>query len=190
MALTKALNGFTPARRIGGAGHNGSNTYRIANGLTQNIFRGDDVKTTLGFIQRCSAVGDFAIGVFDGCYYIDPVTKKPTWSSYWTSGTSAADAAPMANVVDDPNATFFIQADASVTTGDVGLNFDLTIGDGSTITGRSGFGIKASTRGTAHKRVRVLDIKKVPGNAFGDATPVVEVKIAMNAMNRVSAGVG
>lgn len=191
MAYAKALTGYSAARKTGGAYNAGGQSfYRINNGTTQDIFKGDDVKVTLGYIQRCSAVGDFALGVFDGCEYIDPISKRPVYSEFWSSATSAGgDGIVQAAVLDDPGQTFYIQADASVTVQDVGYNFDLTIGAGSTNTGRSGFGLKATSRATTIKRCRLIGIKKVPGNAFGDANPIVEVKIIAHANARLSAGV-
>ena len=191
MSLAKNLSGLTPARRLGGAPNGGGqNLYRIANGLAQDLFAGDPVKLTVGVVQRCSATTDFAMGVFMGCKYVDPNSKRPTWSQMWTSATSSADGTPYAYVVDDPNATFFIGSDASVTLGDTGLNFPVTLGTGNTFTQRSGYGLKAASRATTSALLRVLGIKQVPGNAFGDPFPIVEVKFVQDQQTRVSAGVG
>jgi hypothetical protein len=67
------------------------------------------------------------------------------------------------------------QADASVTAGDVySRTFNVTLGTGSTFTGRSGHGLEAGTRGD-DGMMTVLGAFKEPGNALGDANPRVEI---------------
>jgi hypothetical protein len=60
--------------------------------------------------------------------------------------TSATNAKAM--IADDSRAVFEVQADASVTAGDLygSQNFAVTLGTGSTFTGISGHGIAAATR--------------------------------------------
>ena len=190
MTASKALFGLRPSSRRGGASNSvAQNQYRIANGLAQNLFRGDPVKVTLGYIQRCSATTDFAIGVFQGAEYTDPTTKRPTWTNQWTSGTSVTDGSqPVAMVNDDANAVVKIQADASVSVGDIGLNFDVTIGAGNATTGASGYGLKASTRKTTTALLRVRDIYAQPDNAFSDAFPILECIWVQHADYRTSGG--
>lgn len=181
MALTKALNGFVPSRRRGsGVNSTGSSQYRIGNGQSGNIFTGDLVKLDGGVIKAIATTTDYAVGVFQGCEYVDPTTKQPVFSNYFPSGVSSAVGQPKAFVLDDPAATYIVQADASVSVGDVNLNFDVTLGSGSTVTGNSGFGIKASTRKETTAMVRVLDSYGEPGNAFSDANPKVEIRIVQH----------
>ena len=91
-------------------------------------------------------------------------------------------------VADDPYGSFMIQADASVTAGDINSqNFEVTLGSGSTVTGNSGFGIKAASRATATKAVRPIAIIDEPGNALtgtDGAFPKLEVKIVQHWMKR------
>ena len=181
MALTKALNGFVPSRRRGsGANSTGSSQYRIGNGQSGNIFTGDLVKLDGGVIKAIATTTDYAVGVFQGCEYIDPTTKQPVFSNYFPSGVSSAVGQPKAFVIDDPAATYIVQADASVSAGDVNLNFDVTLGAGSTVTGISGFGIIATSRVETTAMVRVLDSYGEPGNAFSDANPKVEIRIVQH----------
>jgi len=91
-----------------------------------------------------------------------------------------------AEVMDNVNATYLIQADASMSIGDINSqNFGVTLGAGSTVTGKSGFGIKASTRTTGAAMLRPVAVWGVDGNdinvAAERAFPVVEVRIAQNA---------
>jgi hypothetical protein len=87
------------------------NRYRIASGYSTAIFQGDLVKmVTGGGIERMAAGdGGFVVGVFNGCFYTDPTTNKPTFSNRYPGSISASDI--MANVIDDPGATFEVQAD-------------------------------------------------------------------------------
>ena len=187
MALTKALNGFVPSRRRGsGVNSTGTSRYRVANAFGSNIFYGDLVKLDGGYIEVITTTTNYAAGVFQGCEYIDPVSKQPVFSNYYPSGVSSAVGNVTAFVVDDPAATYIVQADASVSVGDVNLNFDVTLGAGSTVTGISGFGIDASTRKETTAMVRVLDVWGEPGNAFSDANPKVEVRIVQHVDADVS----
>lgn len=187
MALTKALNGFVPSRRRGsGVNSTGTSRYRVANAFGSNIFYGDLVKLDGGYIEVITTTTNYAAGVFQGCEYIDPVSKQPVFSNYFPSGVSSAVGDVTAFVVDDPAATYVVQADASVSVGDINLNFDVTLGAGSTVTGVSGFGINAGTRKETTAMVRVLDVWGEPGNAFSDANPKVEVRIVQHVDADVS----
>jgi hypothetical protein len=185
--LVIALNGFVPSRRRGsGANSTGSSRYRIANATGSNIFYGDLVKLDGGYAEVIVTTTNYAAGAFQGCEYIDPVTKQPTFSNYFPSGVSSAVGDVTAFVVDDPAATYIVQADASVSVGDINLNFDVTLGAGSSFTGVSGFGIKAASRVQTTAMVRVLDIYGEPGNNFSDANPKVEVRIVQHVDADVS----
>ena len=183
MSTTKALNGFHPSRIRGGQYNTGGyNEYRVSTGYAANIFSGDLVKNVDGYINVISSITDIVNGVFVGCRYV--ADGKPIWSKYWPSGTSATDA--FAFVVDDPNATFIVQADASVSVGDLNSqNFDVTLGAGSTLTGNSGFGVKAASRKTIAGMVRPLGAYATPGNSVDVsatmAFPVLEVRLVQGA---------
>ena len=163
MTDTKALNGLTPSRKRGGAvNSNATNEYPIASGFSTNIFSGDIVCNAAGNVVVLSVSTQKAIGVFQGCKYT--ANGEIKYSNYWPSGTSSDDA--VAFVVDDPQATFIVQADASVTAGDImSQNFSFTLGAGSTVTGRSGFGIEAGSRTTTTGgMLRPIAVLDEPGN--------------------------
>lgn len=162
MTISKALSGFRPLRMRGsGAYSGGMSEYRIASATNVNIFTGDLVYTTLGFIRPHSAVTEKITGVFMGCNYEQ--NGEPKWSKHWPSGTSASNIRAL--VVDDPRATFAVQADALVTIADLyDINFDVTLGAGSTTTGKSGFGLEAGTRATTPKAIRIVGLINTPGN--------------------------
>lgn len=189
MSASKALFGMVPLRKVGSNYNSTAQTqYDIANATASNIFHGDLVTIADGFITPIATTTDYAVGVFVGCEYTDPVSKQPTFSHYFPANTSSAIGNPVGFVVDDPYASFMIQADASVTAGDINSqNFEVTLGSGSTVTGNSGFGIKASSRATTTKAVRPIALIDEPGNALSGtdgAFPKLEVKIVQHWMKR------
>jgi len=190
MTDTKALNGLTPSRKRGGAvNSNATNEYPIASGFGTNIFSGDIVCNAAGNVVVLSVSTQKAIGVFQGCKYT--ANGEIKYSNYWPSGTSSDDA--VAFVVDDPQATFIVQADASVTAGDImSKNFSCTLGAGSTVTGRSGFGIEAASRtDTTGGILRPIAVFNEPGNDISVDTerafPKVEVRITRHVDAYISA---
>jgi|TARA_R110000803_G_scaffold104083_1_gene172224 hypothetical protein len=191
MTTTKALDGLRPSRRRGGAPNgSGMNEYPIASGTTPALYNGDIVSQSGGYVVALVTITQKAIGVFTGCRYVE--NGEPKWSNFWTAALSATDAKAM--VVDDPSATFEIQADASVSIGDIngGQNFNIVNEGGSTVTGRSGFGIDASTRTTASAMLRPIAVIDVPGNnidvAAERAYPRLEVRIVRHYDAYVCAG--
>jgi hypothetical protein len=172
--------------RGSGANTNGMNDYTLASGYASNIFVGDLVTMNAGNIEVYNTVTtDKIVGVFMGVSYT--ADGEPKWSKYWPASTSASDI--VVNVQDDPSATYIIQADASVTAGDLNsITFDVTLGAGSTVTGRSGFGMKAGTRGD-DLAIMPIAIHKIPGNAAGDAFPKVEVRLIDHIDAYVTVGV-
>tara|TARA_R110000824_G_scaffold379923_1_gene572097 strand:+ start:3122 stop:3703 length:582 start_codon:yes stop_codon:yes gene_type:complete len=188
MTATKTLNGLTPSRMRGsGANSTGSSVYNIASGYAANIFTGDIVVNTAGGnVNVQTAATDKALGVFVGCRYT-AANGTPTWSPYWPTGTVSADAKAM--VVDNPAATYLIQADTSVTIGDLNsFNFEVTLGAGSTVTGKSGFGLDAATRGLDNEMLRIVGLYDTPGNEITSAFPIVEVRLNQHVDAFVSAG--
>jgi hypothetical protein len=189
MSASKALFGMVPLRKVG-SNYNSTaqSQYDIANATASNIFHGDLVTIADGYITPIATTTDYAVGVFVGCEYTDPVSKQPTFSHYFPANTSSAIGNPVGFVVDDPYASFMIQADASVTAGDINSqNFEVTLGSGSTVTGNSGFGIKAASRATTTKAVRPIALIDEPGNALtgtDGAFPKLEVKIVQHWMKR------
>jgi len=189
MSASKALFGMVPLRKVG-SNYNSTaqSQYDIANATASNIFHGDLVTIADGYITPIATTTDYAVGVFVGCEYTDPVSKQPTFSHYFPANTSSAIGNPVGFVVDDPYASFMIQADGAVTAGDINSqNFEVTLGSGSTVTGNSGFGIKASSRATTTKAVRPIALINEPGNALSGtdgAFPKLEVKIVQHWMKR------
>ena len=189
MALSKGLNGLVPARMRGsGANSGGTTRYRIANTFATNMFSGDVVKLgSGGTVEVITTTTDHVIGVLQGVEYVDPVSRQPIFGRYWPASTSSVDATPYATVMDNPASTYTIQADATVTAGDVGMNYTVTLGAGSTMTGRSGFGLKVAGRAATTAMLQVIGLSNVPDNAFGDVNPRVEVRLVQHVDSYTSA---
>lgn len=191
MATTKRPFGLQPVRIRGGAPNtNALTTYRVgASSGPSDIGDGDPIKMLPGGdIRGATAAADFTLGVAKGFRWVDPVTKRPTWSNWLPAGTSSADSNIYAYVVDDPMATFIVQADASVTVADLGMNFELSaICSVNQSFGKSQAVLKASTRTTASKLVRLISLYETPDNAWTDAFPIVEVRIVQHRDTQTSA---
>jgi hypothetical protein len=192
MTASKALFGLKPLRKRGSnTNSRGFSTYSIDSAYAANIFKGDVVHlNATGKIEVMLSTSVRAIGVFEGCQY--EADGVPKWSKYWPSGTSASNI--KAYVDDDPNTTFLIQADASVTVGDINAqNFGVTLGAGSSFTGQSGMGLDAGSRSNGSLLLRVIGNYDEPGNditvAAQRAFPKVEVRFVEHADNYADIGV-
>ena len=92
--------------------------------------------------------------------------------------------------MDNPFALFIIQADASVTAGDLGLNFDVTAsgGDVNSVYGTSQYTLDASTRTSAvGTALKLVGLANIVDNNWGDPFPIVVVKLNGPILQQVSA---
>lgn len=178
MSASKALNGFHPSRMRGsGANSTGMSRYQIVQGTNLAMYSGDLLKLSAGYVTPITTTTDYAIGVLEGVRYVDKTSKKPIWSRYINSSVSSDDSLTYALVHDNMDSTFVVQADASLSIGDLMNNFNVTLGSGSTVTGQSGFGIKVGSVTTGTAMVRPTALYDVPGNAWGDAYTKAECRI-------------
>ena len=162
--------------------------YEIADNQSGAIFKGDLVTLKDGFIlQFDPSSHSAAIGVFNGCNYVDPTTGKPTFSNYYPGSVNITQGKIVADVIDDPNQLFVIQADEDIERADLGKNADLIVGTGSTTTGLSANELDSSDIGTgAAKNLKLLSLYDIEDNAFANFALVV-VKINEHLLG--SAGV-
>ncbi len=176
MTTSAAPFGFSPSRKRGNNPNAiGTNEYPIASGYAANIFTGDLVRINAGNLQTVTDTNEIVQGVFMGCRYVENGEQK--FKSYFPSGTSTTDAFGI--VCDDPNQVFEVQADASVTAGDLfgSQNFGVVLGAGSTFTGKSGHSIDASTRTSGIAMVRTLNSVDEPGNQVAVGTERAFLKL-------------
>ena len=168
------------------------NRYRIASGYATAIYQGDLVAmVTGGGIERVAAGGSgLILGVFNGCNYTDPTTGKPTWSNYYPGSVAASDI--IADVIDDPNATFEIQADAAFPVADLAGNFDIVDNSpvGDTTSGGSRMELDVTTGATtATLPLKAIDISQDPENSdVSSANTNVIVKINNHLFSGGTAG--
>jgi|TARA_R100001244_G_scaffold89167_1_gene67850 hypothetical protein len=176
MANTDAPFGLRYVRNMqGNYNSSGQSRYRLttsATANTTNVYTGDIVtQNTGGIVTRIaradsgSATTGIIVGVFNGCFYTDPTTSKPTWSNYWP-GNAATDA--IAFIFDHPMDVFEVQADAAFPLADLFGNFDIVdnTGTGNTDSGSSYMELDVSTGATtATLPLKALDISGDPENS-------------------------
>jgi hypothetical protein len=154
--------GLRPSRQLNGSPFiNAQNRYRIAANNTTAIFQGDLViPTTSGQITRYVAgTSNAVVGVFNGCFYTDPTTQKPTWKNYYPASTNASDIT--AFVIDGPQTVYEINANLSFVVADLFQNYSVTNVSGSTQTGISQVQLDVATSGTASTFVvQAIDISQ------------------------------
>lgn len=152
--------------------------YEIATNQAGAIFQGDLVTLFDGFVVKFApATHTAALGVFNGCSFIDPTTGKPTFSNFYPGLVNNTQGKIVANVLDDPNQLFLIQADQDVVAADIGKNTDVVGTGGSTTTGVSSMELDSSEIAkTAELNLKIVGLYDSPSNAYGDFAVVV-VKI-------------
>jgi hypothetical protein len=160
--------GLRPYRKLDGTPLVGAqNRYIIKDNYGTAIFQGDLViPTSNGFIERHTAnTSDAVVGVFNGCFYNDPTTKKPTFSNYYPGSITPSSGDITAFVVDDPDAVFLMNADAVFARADLYKNYSVDTATGSTTTGISQVMLDVGVGGVASTFVvQAIDISQDPEN--------------------------
>ena len=159
--------GLRPYRKLDGTPLVGAqNRYTIASNYATAIYQGDMVEPLAsGNIQKHGAnTSDAVVGVFNGCFYTDPTTQKPTYSNFYPGSIVASDIT--AFIVDDPDAVFLMDADATFARADLFKNYSVTNTTGVTQTGMSKQQLDVSVSGTASTfAVQAIDISQDPENS-------------------------
>jgi hypothetical protein len=164
--------GYKPINLIGGQVFSGSTReYRIAYNYNTNIFYGDPVTLSGGFINLAYTPSSnqidttrTVVGIFLGCSFTDPVTKQKRFSQFYPANTLAGDT--QAIVADDPDACFrmAVMTGATATTiGSmsqqmVGLNVAATQLAGNAATGNSLLGALTAVSNVSGGAWRVLQV--------------------------------
>jgi hypothetical protein len=175
-------------RNVANMGSHGNEIrqYPLPNGVScANLGRGSPVKFNNGTITSLGTGGGPILGVAHGFAYIDPTTKRLTHASQIPAGTSSGglvdgESRPIAYITDSAEALFMVQADATVSQTDFGLNFDVTAsgGDVDQVYGVSRYALKASSRSSAiGLPCKIVGIAKIIDNAWNDPYPIVVVKL-------------
>jgi len=152
--------GLRPSRQLNGSPFiNAQNRYRVASNNSTSIYQGDVViPFASGNIGRAIAnTSTAAVGVFNGCFYTDPTTQKPTFKNYLPGSTVASDI--VAFVIDAPDTVFEVNANGIFAVADIFKNFQINNASGSTSTGISLVQLDVAESGvTATYLVQAIDI--------------------------------
>ncbi|MDP6585610.1 MAG: hypothetical protein QF535_13215 [Anaerolineales bacterium] len=180
MANVAEKFGLKPVRSLDGSDFiNAQNRYRIASSYATAIFQGDLVTpVTGGGIERHTAgSGTPVVGVFNGCFYTDPTTSKPTWKNYYPGSIAASDI--VANVIDSPDQVYKIDSDGAFAVADIFKNFHVTNVSGNTATGTSEVQLDYSNSGIQITlALQAIDISQdVDNNEAGAVNVDVLVRI-------------
>ena len=181
MANVSEKFGLRPYRKLDGTPLVGAqNRYTIASNYGTAIFQGDlVVPVAAGNIERHTAgTSDAVVGVFNGVFYTDPTTQKPTYKNYYPGSVAASDIT--AFVVDDPDAVFLMDADEAFTRANLYANYSVTNTTGVTQTGISKVQLDVSATGTAATFVvQAIDISQDPDNS-DTATSNANILVRIN----------
>jgi hypothetical protein len=164
--------GFRPYNHISGGVPGRLREYTLSTAYNTSLFKGDLVKTDGGGNLNIAAAGNQVVGVFWGVKYIaadGSVVHKNNWvaSTAEKSGTTI-----VALVYDDPNMTFLVQSNGSMTAADIGQFCDVdTSATGDAATGWSRQ--QTSATGGSETTFKIVDVigsrHKIPcRNAAGN----------------------
>ena len=169
MANKDAPFGLRPVGELGSEVQNsGTTQYRIASGYSGVIYKGDLVilVTATGTLNVAGGTSTDIVGVFNGCFYNDPTTQKPTWKNYYPGSITPTVGNIDAYVYDDPNKLFEVQAEGSLTyAAAVGKNIDTQYTAGTTINGQSKVELQDETPTAATKQLRIIGPSQDPENS-------------------------
>ena len=179
MANQDAAFGF---RQVGGLGSRptseGTSKYVIASGYTSAIYAGDIVAMgaatdesgaaiSAGYVGQAAATSETRnLGIFNGCFYEDPTTSKPTFKNYWPGDVAVTtpSAGATAFVYDNPDDLFEVQTSGRLVQSCVGRSVDMAYTAGSTINGRSKEEIGATSyNGTG--QLALVRVSEDPSNS-------------------------
>ena len=178
MANIDKAFGFRPIGNLSATGAQKQYGYEIEDNQAGAIFQGDLVTIVGGYVVKFApGTHAAALGVLNGCQYIDPTTGKPTWKNYYPGSVNITSGKIIADVIDDPSQLFLIQADEDIVQADIGKNADVVGSGGSTTTGVSTMELDSSTiADTAALNLKIVGLYNVPGNELGNFAVIV-VKI-------------
>ena len=179
MANQDAPFGF---RQVGGLGSRptseGTSKYIIASTQAGAIYAGDVVTAgdgttkyegggtiAYGYIGSSETDAVRNVGIFNGVFYNDPTTNKPTFKNYWPGGVTVTIPAAGASafVYDNPDDLFEVQSTGTLTQSIASRGIDMAYTAGSTINGRSKEEITATA--SADGGFAVIRISEDPSNS-------------------------
>ncbi len=196
--------GLIPSGALGGtSAAGGQNKYKIDSGYGSSIYLGQPVQyDTAGgandnpgyIINGQDAITRSTIGVFNGCFYTDATTNKPTFSSYFPRTTAPANSEDVdAFIIDNPFQQYNVQLDtrlgatAAAAQAEMGKTLGLTVSangaasanSGSTLSGQSNSQLTVGTASNAvANQWRLLRSAEDPENEDLITTPQTNPALA------------
>ena len=196
--------GLIPSGALGAtAAAGGQNKYKIDSGYGSSIYLGQPVQyDTAGgandnpgyIINGQDAITRPTIGVFNGCFYTDATTNKPTFSSYFPRTTAPANSEDVdAFIIDNPLQQYNVQlsarlaATAVLAQAEMGKTLGLTVSangaasanSGSTLSGQSNSQLTVGTASNAvANQWRLLRVAEDPENEDLITTPQTDPALA------------
>lgn len=161
-------NTFAPFGFLQDSGTGSTPTYeqveRVAQYNATAMYRGDPIQSqTDGTVAIASPGTTQIAGVFAGAEYLSVSQQRIVWNNYWPGSDVASGQYPKIFFINDPNAQFVAQSDATgLTLADVGANVQFAIGTPSSATKQSGAYIDSVGPDTATLPFRLLSIVTTP----------------------------
>ena len=169
-----APSGFGNSRLLTGSAPNyATRDAYIAYNYGTKIAYGDPVYlNTSGNIVLYAAGGTTIHGIFRGCNYLDPSSRRVQWYNYWSAPSNVASTTVVEAKVDsDPDMVFIAQVSGGpVTQASVGKNIDILTGTSGapTYAGMSVCALDATTiADTATLPFRIVGLVGEPGFSTG-----------------------
>lgn len=177
MSALAAPFGLKPAYH-GGGGIVRPTIYSITSGYATNILANAPVKivpssTGEGTIAL-AAPADRAIGTFAGVTWTDSDGTQ-RFSNKWTASTTGTNITCW--VTEDPNIFYQIQANDTLTVADIGKQYDWSTESGNTTVGNSNISLNVGSV-ASNDGLQVMGLTAGPDNNWGDAYPIVIVRIS------------
>ena len=142
-----------------------------------------------GIAKHAGGTSNDVVGVFNGVFYTDPTTQKPTWKNYYPGTVNASDI--VATVIDDPEVVYQIDSDGAFQIEDIFQNFSVTDTTGSSLTGISNAQLDYSTKGVSSLLVlQAIDISQQVGDDVAGTNADVLVRINRHFYGYARGGVG
>ena len=160
--------GLIPQGTVGSTmASQGQGKYLIDAGMGVDLFQGCSVKHKAGYIVEASSTRTFlSIGVFNGIFYNDASTKKPTFANFYNQPITPANSEDItAFVIDNPNQLFVGAIDASAAQSQYGRTYGLTVtAAGSDLSGQSSSTLTYATRHDTNNQWRLVRSAEDPEN--------------------------
>ena len=174
MSATLAGFGLVPAFHPSGTLR--PTSYSIATGYATAIYANQPVKLSANGVIEAAAVGDRFIGTFQGVRWTN-TDGATQFSNRWTASTAGTDIECWVTL--DPSIVYNIQADDTLDVTSIGGQYDF-----NAVSNTGNFSTQtldvASIANNAS--LQIVGLTPGPDNAWGDAYPIVQVRISEHQM--------